>query len=104
MRAIVHVNAQGKKIRLYSVQLFAMAVGRDKQTIKRWERMNILPKAPFSKKRGKVTMRLYPEYFVKAVSKVMEELKIARGKQLDPIISKAKIWAEIDIQKAKEGL
>ena len=95
MKAVIH-KAGGKEMRLFSVQMFAIAVGKDRQTIKKWEKRGLISKAPFMKKRGKIQMRLYPEYFVKAVDNIIKKFKIARGVEVDPIIVKAKIWQEID--------
>lgn len=102
MHAYKHTTASGKEIKLYSVQMFAVAINRDRQTVKRWERDGIIPKAPFERKRGKTKMRLYPDYFVKAVGLVIKSLGMARGKSLDKIISKAKIYEAVDKFK-KEG-
>ena len=90
------ISKGGKELRLFSVQMFAIAIGRDRQTVKKWEKKGLIPKAPFMKKRGKIQMRLYPEYFVKAVDNIIKKFKLARGVEVDPIIVKAKIWQEID--------
>ena len=100
MQTIKHVLPNGKEIKLVTIYTLALAVSKDRQTLKRWERLGILPKAPFSTSRGKIQIRLYPEYYVMAVKKIIEVLGIDRGIPLDKIISKAKIYSEID--KAKK--
>lgn len=103
MQTLTHKLPNGKEIRLVTVFTLGVAINRDRQTIKRWEKQGILPKAPFSTKRGKMNVRLYPEYFVTALQKIVRELGLARGVALDKIISKAKIYEEIEKAK-KEAL
>jgi len=96
MQTIKHRLPNGKEIKLVTIFTLALAVSKDRQTLKRWERMGILPKAPFSISRGKTQIRLYPEYYVIALQKIIKELGIDRGVPLDKIISKAKIYSEIE--------
>lgn len=99
MNTITH-NLDGVNVTLYPVGTFASAINRDRQTVKLWEKMQILPKAPFSQMHGKREVRLYPEWFITAANKIIEAMDIRRGKQMDKIIFASKLRKEIDVQKA----
>jgi len=100
MKTLTH-TFKGKEIKLFPVSAFADMINRDRQTIKRWEREGMIPKAPFTKKHGDKNVRLYPEYFIKAVKTVVRLMKIRKGATFDKIIVKRKIFTEIEKQKEK---
>jgi len=103
MKSIIH-NVKGKPIKLHPVSIFASYINRDKQTIKRWEKEGILPKAPFSVPHGDKEVRLYPDYFLRAVKSVVEELKLRRGLVFDKALAKSRIQRAIREEKEKAKL
>ncbi len=95
----VNYEIEGVNVVLYPVSTFAASINRDRQTVKLWEKLKLLPKAPFSSFQGKREIRLYPEWFITATNKIIDAMQIRKGKAVDKIIFSSKLRKEIEAQK-----
>ena len=101
MKTLKHKLPSGAEIKLFPVGTLADMIDRDRQTIKRWEKNGMIPKAPFTTHHGKKLVRLYPEYFGRALRRVIKNMGIRKGKSFDAMIVKRKIFNELEKEKNK---
>ena len=64
----------GTEVRLLTVGYVAAALGRSRWTLLEWERLGLLPKAPFvmNPRRHRAKRRLYTEEYVLELARIME--------------------------------
>ena len=74
-----HTLPNGESVTLYPISYLAVRLGRDTQTIRKWEVGGVLPESMF---RDKNKNRLYSEEQIDAITKIAEKCKISQGRRL----------------------
>jgi hypothetical protein len=75
LRRPITAQIEGKDCTLLTIGYMAAAIHRTSWTIKYWERLGLLPPAPFvvNPERLRTKRHLYPEQFVAAIARVMND-------------------------------
>jgi predicted transcriptional regulator len=67
---------KGREVVMYSIGELAKELGRESQTIRKWEQAGIIPPTRF---RDKTNKRLYPQEIVEGLKRISEEEDITQG-------------------------
>lgn len=70
------VSVGGAKFELHTIGYVAQKVGRSTLTLRRWERLSIIPSPVFKSKTGR---RLYTNEEIDLLGRLIEELGLRRG-------------------------
>lgn len=74
-----HTVPSGEVLTLYPISYLAASVGRETQTIRKWEISGILPESMFRDNKGN---RLYSGEQIDCITRVAERCKISQGKSI----------------------
>jgi len=67
---------KGREVEMYSIGELAKELGRESQTIRKWEQGGIIPPTRF---RDRTNKRLYPLEIVEGLKQISEEEDITQG-------------------------
>ena len=82
------ITLNGEKIDLFYINELATAIGREPQTIRKWEVSGVLPKTAFKDKYGR---RMYTREQINVVVEYAERYGITQGRSIANTSFKARI-------------
>lgn len=80
---------KGKEVVMYSIGELAEALGRESQTVRKWEQNGTIPPTRF---RDKANRRLYPQEIVEGMKEISDEEDITQGVSFDTTRFKEKAY------------
>ncbi len=69
-------DINGVEVVMYTIGDLAQELGRESQTIRKWEMNGVIPPTRF---RDRTNKRLYPEKLVKMIKQISEEEGVTQG-------------------------
>jgi DNA-binding transcriptional MerR regulator len=86
------VTVNGEKVEVFYINELAYALGRDTQTVRKWEIAGVIPKSVFKDSSNR---RMYSREQIDLVVKIAEECKIKQGLSIANTSFSARVHREM---------